>query len=89
MNLFLRYMLEHYLVAIIAAMLKLYDLDFTSTMDGCQSVISILAFTLVIVCPFLLWKFLYVMFEKGKIKDTDFQTKFGCLVLDLHYRYKE
>ena len=84
MNMILRYMLEHYLLMVIAYMLKMTDLNFTNKMEGAMSTFSIALFLVIIAMPFIIWRFIYASFDEGLIKDPAFHEKYGSLFLDLH-----
>ena len=56
-------MLEHYLLAVITFMLKLFFLNFTSISETIESVLAIGVFIVIIICPFATWRFLYMEFD--------------------------
>ena len=89
LNFVIRYMLEHYLVLVIAFMLATYSLDFSSNYLSLQSYFYIAVFLMIIACPFLIWKFLYRKFDEDCMLNPMFHEKFGTLVLDLQHRKKE
>ena len=58
MNCFIRYILENYLVLIIAYMLEMQDLGMGSFSEGAQSVLAATVLITILACPLITWKFL-------------------------------
>ena len=86
LNFFIRYLLENYLVLIIAYMLKMYSLDFDNTSAIAMSTLSIIVFLILIACPILVWMFLYKEFNNGCMEDPRFHELYGSLVLELNHK---
>ena len=82
----LRYGLEEYITISIAALIKLYALDFSSWFECLSSIFAIALIIVIVIVPFIIWKFLYKNHEH--IQEEEFKRNFGTLTEGLQHRHK-
>ena len=83
---FIRFMLEEYLMLSIANTIKLYDLRTDNFRNGVSSLMAIVSIILLVALPLITRNFLYNKWKEGEITKPEFIQKWGELYRDINTR---
>ena len=77
-NAFIRLFIEEYQVIVIACLIRMYAVDFSTAFEGFSTIFGVIGMVIVLMCPIAVWKFLF-----GHFKRNDFSDSYGSLFSDL------